>query len=468
MVSFECRYARQLRAAPLVDLLPPRGERLLVRLLRLRAPDADHVLQHMRAVADDRDVDLDVLVDRRRVDVDVDLARAGRERVEPPGDAVVEARADAQHHVAVVHRPVRLVGAVHAEHAEPLRIGRRIGAEPHQRGGDREAGEPRELAQQVARLRPGIDDAAARIDDRPLRLRQHFDRGLHLVEVALELRLVGLDLHRLRALIGAGRELHVLRDVDHHRSRPAVRRDVEGFVQHARQVVHALHQVIVLGAGPRDADRVAFLERVVADQMRRHLAGDAHDRDRVHQRVGQAGHRIGGAGTRGDQHAADLAGRARVAFRRVHRALLVPHQDVAQLLLLEHGVVDRKYRAARIPENVLDPLIEQGLDHHLGAGHFWVMACSTLSGCLVRFRATKKAPEGPCTHRLVRDGPQPPPAVRATTTIRILRMTGITRISLRGAYKASAAATSSRIRVVAQGPGAGPLNRDLAAPIRLD
>ena len=69
----------------------------------------------------------------------------------------------------IVH--VGLVGAVHAEHAEPLRIGRRIGAEPHQRRGDRKAGEPRELAQQVACLRAGIDDAAAGIDDRPLGVR---------------------------------------------------------------------------------------------------------------------------------------------------------------------------------------------------------------------------------------------------------------------------------------------------------
>ena len=93
----------------------------------------------MRAVADDRHVDLDVLVDRGRIDVDVDLLRVRREGVEPAGDAVVEARADADHQVAIVHRPVGFVGAVHAEHAEPLRIGRRKGAEPHQRRGDRES-----------------------------------------------------------------------------------------------------------------------------------------------------------------------------------------------------------------------------------------------------------------------------------------------------------------------------------------
>jgi len=49
--------------------------------------------------------------------------------------------------------------------------------------------------------------------------------------------------------------------------------DVKRLVQHARQILDALHQIVVLGARPGDADRVALLERVVADQVRRHLAG---------------------------------------------------------------------------------------------------------------------------------------------------------------------------------------------------
>ena len=74
-----------------------------------------------------------------------------------------------------------------------------------------------------------------------------------------------------------------------------------------------------------------------------------------HQRVGEAGHRVGGAGPRGHQHAADLAGRARIAFGGVHGALLVPHQDVLDLVLLEQRVVDRQHRAAGIAEQVLTP-----------------------------------------------------------------------------------------------------------------
>ena len=174
-------------------------------------------------------------------------------------------------------------------------------------------------------------------------------------------------------------------------------------MQDARQVVDVLHQIIVLGAGPRDADRVAFLEGVVADEMGRHLAGDADERDRIHQRIGEAGHRIGGARARGDEHDAGLAGRARIAFGRMGGALLVAHQDVLHLLLLEDLVIDRQHRAARIAEHMLDPLVRQRLQHDLGARHLLIASLPAivfvlplLPSRLVPSRAIKKAPEGAC------------------------------------------------------------------------
>ena len=142
------------------------------------------------------------------------------------------------------------------------------------------------------------------------------------------------------------------------------------LVQHARQVVDVLDQIIVFRARPRDADRVAFLERVVADEMRRHLPGDDDERNGIAQRIGQAGDRIGGAGARRHQHRADLAGRARIAFGGMHRALFVAHQNVLHHVLLKQRVIDRQHRAAGIAENVLDALIGQRLDHHFRAGHF--------------------------------------------------------------------------------------------------
>ena len=226
-----------------------------------------------------------------------------------------------------------------------------------------------QIAQAFARHRSGIDDAAAGIEQRPLGGSHQLDRLRHGALVALDARVVALVLRVGEAGVLALGELDVLGDVDHDRAGAAGARDIERLVQDARQSVHVLDEIIVLGAGPGDADRVAFLEGVVADQMGRHLAGDADHRNGIHQRVGEPGDGIGGAGTGGDQHHADLAGRARIAFGGMDRALLVANENVLDAILLEQFVIDRQDGAARIAENMLNALIGESLKHHLGAGH---------------------------------------------------------------------------------------------------
>ncbi len=314
-------------------------------------------------------------MDRRRIDIDVDLLRVRRERVEASGDAVVEARADADHDVAVMHRHVGLVGPVHAEHAEPVLARGWIGAEPHQRRGDREVGEFDQFAQQLGGFRPGIDDAATRINDRPARIGHQLDGGADGVDIALDLRLVALlDRMVFRRRIGAGGKLHVLGHVDQYRSGTTGLGDAEGLVDDAGQIVDVLDQPVVLGARPGDADGVAFLEGVGTDQRSRNLARDADQRNAVHQGVLQRRHRIGGPRPGGHQHDPDLAGRAGIALGRVAGSLFVAHQNMLDLLLLEDLVIDRQYGPARIAENMLDAVILQRLEDDLGARHLIVFA----------------------------------------------------------------------------------------------
>jgi hypothetical protein len=68
---------------------------------------------------------------------------------------------------------------------------------------------------------------------------------------------------------------------------------VKRLLDDRRQVLAVLDQEVVLGRGSRDADVVGFLERVVADQVRRHLAGERDQWDRIHEGVLQRGHQIG-------------------------------------------------------------------------------------------------------------------------------------------------------------------------------
>ena len=65
------------------------------------------------------------------------LRGSSEEMLRVADHAIVEARADRKQHVAMLHRHVRLVRAVHAEHAEEMTIGRRIAAQTHQRIGAR-------------------------------------------------------------------------------------------------------------------------------------------------------------------------------------------------------------------------------------------------------------------------------------------------------------------------------------------
>jgi hypothetical protein len=140
-------------------------------------------------------------------------------------------------------------------------------------------------------------------------------------------------------------------------------------VDDRRQLVDVLDQPVVLGAGARDTDRIGFLERVRADQRGRNLASQADERDRIHQGVLQRRHGIGGAGTRRDQHDADLAGGAGIAFGRVAGALLVADEDVLDVILLEDLVIDRQHRATGIAEEVLDAIVLERADDNFRASH---------------------------------------------------------------------------------------------------
>ena len=179
-----------------------------------------------------------------------------------------------QHHVAAVHREIGLVGAVHAQHAEELRIGGRIGAEPHQRAGAGKAGHAHEAASAPSQAsRPGVDHAAAGVDHRPLRLLQQRHRAAR--SAPDRARSAGGSCGAARS--AAARRARGRSGCPSAGRSPPARagRCARHRTPHAprgRGRRTALHQVVVLGRRAGDAGGVGLLEGVVADQMRRHLA----------------------------------------------------------------------------------------------------------------------------------------------------------------------------------------------------
>ena len=172
-----------------------------------------------------------------------------------------------------------------------------------------------------------------------------------------------------RPHIGAASELHILRNVDNDGSGPAGCGDPKGLMNNAGEVRDVLHQIVMLGAGARDPDRVAFLESVRADQVGRHLTGDDDQGNGVHEGIDDAGHCIGGAGPRRHQHHPRLAGRARITLRSVGGALLMARQDMAQARLVKERVIDRQDRAPWIAEQIRHTLVDERLHEDLRPGH---------------------------------------------------------------------------------------------------
>lgn len=279
-------------------------------------------------VADNRHIRRLGFADLCRVDIDVDDLGVGGERLQLSGHAVIEARADSDEQVAMMHRVVGVGRAVHPQH--PQREGVRLGegALAHQRrgGGD---GEPLgELAHFF--VAPGVDGSAAHVEDRARGCVQELRRAGDLHGMPLGGRPVTADL--CRALGGRVLEIatgDVPGQVNHHGAGPAGRGDMERLVDHPREIARVLDQVVMLHHGERDAKGVCLLEGVLANVKGGHLAGERHNRDGVHVGVGDSGDQVGGSGTGGADAYSDAPGRARVTIRHMGAALFVARQNVA-------------------------------------------------------------------------------------------------------------------------------------------
>ncbi|MNV81734.1 hypothetical protein D3C71_1754160 [compost metagenome] len=97
----------------------------LQRLLQRRQQGLQVALQ--------RDVCLTQFAHFRRVDIHVDHFCMRRKRIQFPGHAIVETRADSDQQIALLHRQVGALGTVHAQHTEVIRVSSIRRAQPFQR-----------------------------------------------------------------------------------------------------------------------------------------------------------------------------------------------------------------------------------------------------------------------------------------------------------------------------------------------
>ena len=239
----------------------------------------------------------------------------------------------------MVHGHIGFVETVHPQHAQKLAVRRRVGAQSHQGIGDRVIKLTRQAPKKITAL--PLDDTATGIDHGSLGSQQHPGRLLDLARVPTLGRRIGAHLDRLRIAVLElfVRPGDILGNIDNHRPRPARGGDVKRFPYYPRNIFRATNLITVFHDGSGYAHHVGLLERVLTDQVALHLSRKHNHRDRVHIGRRNAGDSVGGAGPGGYQHHAGLAGSASISIGRVGGRLLMSHQHVGYLAILEQSIV---------------------------------------------------------------------------------------------------------------------------------
>ena len=255
--------------------------------------------------------------------------------------AVVKARAQRDHQIGAAARLVGGEGTVATDEAQGQRVGAADAAHAVGRGDDRNAQAVRQLGDLVARFRQrgamadeqhGLVGGSQQIDG----------RGHVGFAGARSVRAVHM---RGRRQIDVGFFLiHVVGDVQVHRTGTARDHGVHGLAQGQRQHVHPCGLEGALDDRAhhlREVGLVVFVQLLEGRAIvlrGRHVGGDGHEGRRIRQRGGQRHDHIGRARAGGGERGHRLVLDAKVGVGHVAGALLVARRD--QLDLVTH-VIER-------------------------------------------------------------------------------------------------------------------------------
>ena len=240
-------------------------------------------------------------------------------------------------------------------------------ANSHQGRGHGNLGAFGKLCQLVGGLR--CDHTAAAIDHRPLGrgnkaqhlLKRQIIRTAHGIVTA---KADSLREDRMSCLV-----LDVLGNIDQHRPGTSTLGYMKGLLDDPGNIIDIPDKVAVLHNGKRHPKEIGLLESTATDHFLRHLSGDRNQRNRIHVGIGDAGHKIRGAGT-GSCHAdAGLTRYACISLGCESASLLMAGQDRTDLLRLGQSLMDGHRAATRIGKNYINTLALQRSDQNLSPIH---------------------------------------------------------------------------------------------------
>ena len=265
------------------------------------------------------------------IDIDMDDLRIGRKGMELSGDPVIEPGADGKQQIALAHRHIGRIGAVHSQIADEQRMVCGDRPPSHDRGNHRHTS----LIHHLREYLVGLCDiyASPCQEQGPLCFMQHLQGTLELSDMDIGIGLVAADIHILGIIRASQLRHHVLGQIDQHRSRPACPCDIKSFLDDPAQIRPVADGHTVLCDASCDPHNVHFLKRVISDEMARHLPCKAYQRHTVIIGRCQSCHQIGGPRSAGDQTDPGPSRGPCISVRLMHQRLLMPGKDHPDITL---------------------------------------------------------------------------------------------------------------------------------------
>ena len=223
----------------------------------------------------------------------------GGKGIELSGDSIIKPGTNRDKQVALGHRHVGCIGAVHAEHTHGQFMVTGKCPKSHQGHGDRNiqfGGQFREFFSTI-----GKNHSTADIEYRFPGFHDKPAGFVHLSHLGFDIGLIAHHANRFSLLEIDGAVDNVLGQIHEHRPGSSGPGHVKCLTHDINQFVLAVDQIVMLGAGSGNADNVHFLKSVVTDQRGGYLAGEDNDWDRVHIGGGNSGNSVGCTGSGGQK-----------------------------------------------------------------------------------------------------------------------------------------------------------------------
>ena len=313
-------------------------------------------------VADDAGVHLDILVNLRRINIQLENLCVLCKFRRVAGHTVAEPGPHHNQQVGLGYAEVGGLGTVHAHHACVQLVSPVKSALSHQAVRHRRLNLMGKCPQLVGRV--GQHSAAAHKDKRFCRLADHLHGPVHILlcnGIAL-----AHDFLRNLLLIFTERGRHILGDIHQHRAGTSCLRYGKRPADDRCQTAYILYNEIILCNGHGHARNVDFLETVLAQQAVGHVAGDGHHRHGIHISGSDACHQIGSTRAGCGQTHAHLAGGPCVAVGCMGSPLLVRCQDMGDFIpVLVQCIIYIQDSAARITKYGVHTLFLQTRNYNL-------------------------------------------------------------------------------------------------------